>query len=927
MQPFAVWKKVIVLAVLAVGLAPGQFRQQAEAQLRLPQARVHPRGRAVQQAVMRLAGVGAPQAPVFALRQDGTLRYAAGFAEATGAATPESAAQAFVRGHAGLFGSEPSPWLEVRKVQRIGDYSVVRLEQVVDGVPVHGHEAVLVLDQSNSIRIVSAHYAVVPARRAGWQIDREQATFKAMARSSGKSPQARLAERVWVADGEDLVPAWRVVTEEADRNSLPVHWCYLISADTGEVLEARDLRPGQSRTAKAAAFPINPLMGDPVAVTLEDLTSNSAYLFGSYAKVYSNLKALLGQSPAGRVEALAAADAAGNYPYVPMDPRHAEVQLYYSVDRAARNFKSIGFPDVGRPLEAVALWADCDANGCTTQNNAYFDPYGFSGRGGLFFYFNRNGEPSYDTSLVYHEFTHSIVNNIVGPYYGATFNSLNEGTADYFSSSFLADPVQMPYAALLWGMRLPYVRMVDNKNSYPRNLIGEPHMDGNIWSAALWDLRKLLGAAREDTGALLTIASLPPTAEFYDAAVAARNVTALLYGHSDARAAGELLAARGLLSETAALGASPRLLRSGALPVVDSIAPAGDGGGLLADRQFRFSVPPAATSVTLRIAGNGKLVALLKHRGPVVVYNDGSTNADYITDIASQVTLRIDSNSDPEIQFGDYYLWVGHFNAQDTTEYGVVLDLQTPSYSLRDLRLSEVPVNGAPASGSMPAGPILNSREFLIRVPESATELGIKLEGETDVDLYLRAGQPVIYNNQGFPEAEVVRTTEESTEVAVLTRNTVPSLVPGDYVAAVYNYDATNPTHFRVTAVTTTNPAPRTDLVALPARTPGSLDFPRAYGAAVLADKQFILDVPAGTASMRLTLVTDLDARVYIRPDDPIVMSTGWPVASYSFKSMEGKSFEITTSSTAPLKPGRYYVWVANASDRPGLVSLSYTLY
>jgi hypothetical protein len=475
-------------------------------------------------------------------------------------------------------------------------------------------------------------------------------------------------------------------------------------------------------------------------------------------------------------------------------------------------------------------------------------------------------------------------------------------------------------------MRAPYVRMVDNRNTYPRNLIGEPHMDGNIWSAALWDLRKLLGPARADTAALLTIASLPPTAEFYDAASAAANVTALLYGHADARAAVKLLAARGLLSETAALGASPRLLRSGALPVVDSIAPDGSGA-VLADRQFRFSVPPAATSVTLRIAGNGKLIALLKHRGPVVVYDDGTTNADYISDTASQVTLRIDPASDPEIQFGDYYLWVGHFNTQDSTEYGVVLDLQTTSYSLRDIRSSELVPDGPPLSGSMPAGPILNSREFLIRVPDSATGLGIKLEGETDVDLYLRAGLPVIYNNQGFPEAEVVRPTADSTEVAILRRNTVPSLVPGTYIAAVYNYDTARPTRFRVTAVTTTDPPPPTELLPLAPRTAASLDFPRAYGAAVLADKQLVLDVPAGTASMRLTLVTDLDARVYIRQGDPIVMSKGWPVSSYSFSSKDQRSFEVTTSSAAPLKTGRYYVWVANASDQPGPVSLSYTLY
>src|SRR5206468_1694992 len=145
-----------------------------------------------------------------------------------------------------------------------------------------------------------------------------------------------------------------------------------------------------------------------------------------------------------------------------------------------------------------------------------------------------------------------------------------------------------------------------------------------------------------------------------DAATAAVNVTALLYGHKAAAAAEKIFEDRGLISASAEYGANPHFLRAGALPVVDSIAAAGNSGGVLADRQFRFATPVAATSFTLKLVGNNsKLIALLKHRSPVVVYDDGTTNADYVSDVSSEITFNVDQSSDPEIQFGDYYLWVG----------------------------------------------------------------------------------------------------------------------------------------------------------------------------------------------------------------------------------------------------------------------------
>ncbi|PWU02750.1 MAG: hypothetical protein C5B51_20345 [Terriglobia bacterium] len=922
-------RRTFFFAVFALTAVAGLIRAQRNlpAGVRLSQPATTGQQEASARAYVRTALARRGLSNVsWALRRNGTLRFAAGFPIETHPGEPEAAALAFLGEYADLF-SGPQLHFEVASVKTVGDYSLVRLQQAVEGVPVYGKDLVFTLDQQNAVRLVSANYEPVRSARKARVVGGEVAAARAVQAQVGGNRRAIGTHQVWFAENGILTPAWQVTVEDQEANGFPAHWSYVVSADTGDVLESHDLRLGQSRQAGGFVYPTNPLASDVVSVTLGNL-ANGVSLAGANAKVYSNLNVLLGLSAPGNYTALAMADSSGNYPYKPWDPRHAEVQLYWAMDRAAQNFKAVGYPGLGRALEGVTEFADCSSDGCAAQNNAFFNPQGFSGRGGLYIYYCRSGEVTYDTGIMFHEFTHAVVNDLVGPNQGSTFRALNEGTADYFASSFMEDAVFAPYAAMIWGMRTPYLRTPSNQNLYPRNLVGEAHLDGNIWSGALWDLRKTLGGARADTAVLLTIASISSSAEFYDAATAAVNVTALLYGHPAGAAAEKIFVSRGLLSAPAEFGADPHFLRAGALPVVDSIGPGTAASGVLADRQFRFFVPPSATSFALRLQGNSnRLVALLKHRSPVVVYDDGTTNADYISDITSQITFNVNESSDPEIQAGDYYLWVGHFNTQSSTEYAVFLDMQARSYSLTDFRFAEVIPNGSPVFGSMPNGPILNAREFLVRVPDGATALGLKVEGETDMDLYVKYGAPVFYNNQGFPEADVVRGSSSSSEVAILTRYTVPSLTPGTYAVGVYNADDTYPSHFKVTAVTLSDSASGPKLAGFAARTPVSMQFPGAFGAAILADTEYAIDVPAGSAGLHLSVTTDLDAQVYIRQGSAITFSKGWPVSDFSFKTRDRKSFDVTAASAMPLKPGRYYVWVANASDTAGQALLTYTLY
>ena len=43
------------------------------------------------------------------------------------------------------------------------------------------------------------------------------------------------------------------------------------------------------------------------------------------------------------------------------------------------------------------------------------------------------------------------------------------------------------------GDEPPNLRRLDSNKKYPKDLDGEPHDDGEIWSACLWELRGILG--------------------------------------------------------------------------------------------------------------------------------------------------------------------------------------------------------------------------------------------------------------------------------------------------------------------------------------------------------------------------------------------------------------------------------------------------
>ncbi|MEM7782951.1 MAG: M36 family metallopeptidase, partial [Planctomycetota bacterium] len=189
------------------------------------------------------------------------------------------------------------------------------------------------------------------------------------------------------------------------------------------------------------------------------------------------------------------------YEYDRDDPRFEQVVVYSSVDQINRYFHSLGFDDDSGtpngirdfPTLANAHWFEADNSFYSTGNDAIH-----FGDGGV--------DDAEDADIVAHEYGHAVQLNQNTFYFGGDTGAMGEGFSDYLGAIFYRDAGDTQFlsehAAAVgeWDATSyssdnpPNLRRVDGNKMYPRDLVGQVHADGEIWSRALWDLAKHVGA-------------------------------------------------------------------------------------------------------------------------------------------------------------------------------------------------------------------------------------------------------------------------------------------------------------------------------------------------------------------------------------------------------------------------------------------------
>lgn len=540
----------------------------------------------------------------------------------------------------------PGATLKVRAVSSVPDGQVVHLQQVSHGLPV--------LDASASVLSLSGRFVALSGQLrpvpAGFALDRAALLDLAAVRSAVEGSLSDTTVRhghlavqppllASSPDGARAVWVLDVITHQ------PLGlFEVLADARTGAVLR----KVSAMHDVDGQVFSTNPKAGKLVTASLQGLANKKDRLQGEYAAVsscsYANSKLSCNEyaTPDSKGDFIFKMDE-GKY-----DDPFAEVNAYYHVDNIHRWMKdTFGFKRQGKTgIDVVVNLHSIQGTQKKGMSNAFFGDINGDKVGDLVFG-QGNLDFAYDGDVIYHEFTHSAVDetsdlNITIDSLG--FNvapaALNEGFADLFSSFLAGDPVVGDY------MKSTGIRNLTGNASCPTFLKGESHNDGMIWGRAVWTFRETLSAADKkvfEDAVYTVMAGLGKNAGFADAALLLTTTVKAKDAAMATKLAAELKT-RGVDTCSRIVPLIPGASRSFYIYGL-SISPTLKA--IPGPLQYKIEVPKTAKSMTLYVQrGYGSGMAAYVRVNKEVGYDYVGPQFDHIKDsVSGSLTLSTDDNT------------------------------------------------------------------------------------------------------------------------------------------------------------------------------------------------------------------------------------------------------------------------------------------
>lgn len=237
------------------------------------------------------------------------------------------------------------------------------------------------------------------------------------------------------------------------------------------------------------------------------------------------------------------------FKYTRADDRFEEVMAYYHIDSVQRYIQSLGFKDeTGIFDHAIKV----NAHG-SPEDQSWFDPTNGKkditfGSGGV--------DDAEDAEIIVHEYGHALMDAII-PGFGQSSEAeaIGEGFSDYLAGSFYAKKKKADRKVKIaeWDAKgyceegEVCLRRLDSQKHYPDDMTGECHEDGEIWSACLWKVRKLLGKVKADTVIIESIFYLNQYSDFRDGAETIIQAEKNLYGGKKTKGLEKIFRERGIL--------------------------------------------------------------------------------------------------------------------------------------------------------------------------------------------------------------------------------------------------------------------------------------------------------------------------------------------------------------------------------------------
>lgn len=422
--------------------------------------------------------------------------------------SPEKIAEAALKKIAGELKIRPDlSQLKFDKVKQSILGSHVLYQQYYTGKPISGAWIRVDIDKEGRVYNINSDLVPEPAMAKARKAEARRATATPARQLSEREAKTRAIEAagagpndlVKVISSEEVyyprdgVPilTWKIIVKTAptkSRTRRPAEWKMYIDAETGEIIEKHNLL--KFIDGKGRVFDPNPV------VTLNDtsLKDKSQIPDKAYSEVVLRDLKKTGflEGPFVTTKTTRKRVQRKNFDFrcKRKDRAFKEVMAYFHIDRIQRHLQELGFDNVlNRPIPVnIDGQRDDNSHYSTSDRDLTF------GTGGV--------DDAEDAEIILHEYGHAIQDDQV-PGFGASEEggAMGEGFGDFLAASFFSDVKANELKSTLgnWdataysGDEPPYLRRLDSNKKYPKDLDGEVHDDGEIWSACLWQLRAELG--------------------------------------------------------------------------------------------------------------------------------------------------------------------------------------------------------------------------------------------------------------------------------------------------------------------------------------------------------------------------------------------------------------------------------------------------
>ncbi len=403
--------------------------------------------------------------------------------------------------------------LDLEVISTINSPSIgsTRFRQIHAGLPVYGTEVMVITDHhDNVIQLNLSHTGQrSPALRDDeiQAISSKQAITAAKAAIGDFEPGAKspIPEKMYFAVGNELRLVFRTIIFSHEPHS---EWEIIIDAYTKEELQRRDLLahmpdgqglvfdpnpvvssgdntlrdPNASGSCGFAGSPLATIDSQRVSRPLRDLTLSGGQhsLSGPYVRITQRSGSVVNPPTEAN---------ANDFNYSSDSADFDAVNVYYHIDTVQRYIRNqLGI------LTAHPNVMDVDVR-TNTSGGAFYSPsadyLGFGGSGPC------RPERASDGDVALHEFGHAIQHSQVpGWGSGGDARAMGEGFGDILACVFFAEFgggfQREVFEDWIFG-DVSGLRRVDGSKVYPTDLVGQVHSDGEIWSAALWNIYRTIG--------------------------------------------------------------------------------------------------------------------------------------------------------------------------------------------------------------------------------------------------------------------------------------------------------------------------------------------------------------------------------------------------------------------------------------------------